>query len=216
MWVTFFFFSFHTKHDGIHGIVESICDLELVLVLCKIYNKCFPVFCLPDCWKSSSIIPVFKNSGKPSDPSNYRLYKFSTSLCPSSKRSNQHWIGYLISHSVQDKHYVFLFFNSIAYMLIIITEFFYSVVALDIWKVLVKVTFFTSFRFLWSNIRLNPIFFKRSFMNVVLNGHGSRSFHINAGDSKSSLDLRFFLFFINYLFDVVSFQLRIYAGDKII
>ena len=37
-------------------------------VLAKLYNKCWAESCFPSYWKSSSVVPVFKNEGERSDP----------------------------------------------------------------------------------------------------------------------------------------------------
>ena len=35
------------------------------------FNKCLKEFCFPDCWKVSSVVPVFKNVGERSTAKNY-------------------------------------------------------------------------------------------------------------------------------------------------
>lgn len=43
----------------------------MVPVFFKLYNKGLAVSCFPAYWKSYSVVPFFKNSGKPLDPSKY-------------------------------------------------------------------------------------------------------------------------------------------------
>lgn len=45
---------------------------EMAPVLSKLYHKCLATSYIQACWKSSSVVPVFKNAGEPSDLSNYR------------------------------------------------------------------------------------------------------------------------------------------------
>ena len=47
---------------------QPLCSPELSPVLAKLYNKCLVESCFPSCWKTSSVVPVFKNDGERSDP----------------------------------------------------------------------------------------------------------------------------------------------------
>ena len=60
-----------TGRDRIPAIVLKMCTPELSAVLAKLYNKCLAESCFPSCWKSSSVVPVFKNDGERSDPGKY-------------------------------------------------------------------------------------------------------------------------------------------------
>ena len=61
-----------TGRDRIPSIVLKMCSLELSPVLAKLYNRCLAESCFPSCWKSSSVVPAYKNDGERSDPGNYR------------------------------------------------------------------------------------------------------------------------------------------------
>ena len=39
------------------------CEPEISYILAKLFNMCLKESCFPDCWKVSSVIPVFKNVG---------------------------------------------------------------------------------------------------------------------------------------------------------
>ena len=39
-------------------------DPELSYILAELFNKCLKEFCFPDCWKVSSLVPVFMNVGE--------------------------------------------------------------------------------------------------------------------------------------------------------
>ena len=47
------------------------CELELSYILAKLFNNCLKESCFPDCWKVSSVVPVFKNVGERSTSQNY-------------------------------------------------------------------------------------------------------------------------------------------------
>ena len=44
---------------------------ELSYILAELFNKCLKESCFPDCWKVSSVVPVFKNVGERSTAKNY-------------------------------------------------------------------------------------------------------------------------------------------------
>ena len=58
--------------DLIPAVLLKKCSAEVAPVLSKLYNKCLNESCFPDCWKTASVVPVFKNSGERTDPLNYR------------------------------------------------------------------------------------------------------------------------------------------------
>ena len=58
--------------DCIPVVVLKNCDPELSYILAKLFNKCLKESCFPDCWKVSSVVPVFKNVGERSTAKNYR------------------------------------------------------------------------------------------------------------------------------------------------
>ena len=47
--------------DCIPVVVLKNCEPELSFILAKLLNKCLKESCFPDCWKVSSVVPVFKN-----------------------------------------------------------------------------------------------------------------------------------------------------------
>ena len=57
--------------DCIPVVVLKNCEPELSYILAKLFNKCLKEFCFPDCWKISSVVPVFKNVGQRSTAKNY-------------------------------------------------------------------------------------------------------------------------------------------------
>ena len=53
-------------------VVLKNCESELSYILAELFNKCLKESCFPDCWKVSSVVPVFKNVGERSTAKNYR------------------------------------------------------------------------------------------------------------------------------------------------
>ena len=58
--------------DCIPVVVLKNCEPELCYILAKLFNKCLKESCVPDCWKVSSVVPVFKIVGERSTAKNYR------------------------------------------------------------------------------------------------------------------------------------------------
>ena len=44
-------------------VVLKNCEPELSYILAEIFNNCLKESCFQDCWKVSSVVPVFKNVG---------------------------------------------------------------------------------------------------------------------------------------------------------
>ena len=47
------------------------CEPELSYLPAELLNMCLKESCFPDCWKVSSVVPVFKNVGERSTAKNY-------------------------------------------------------------------------------------------------------------------------------------------------
>ena len=62
--------------DCIQVVVLKKCEPELYDVITELFDKCVKESCCPDCWKVSSVVPVFKNFGKRSAAKNYRPLVF--------------------------------------------------------------------------------------------------------------------------------------------
>ena len=65
-------FSQASGPDCIPVVVLKNCEPELSYILVELFNKCLKESCFPDCWKVSSVVPVFKNVGERSTAKNYR------------------------------------------------------------------------------------------------------------------------------------------------
>ena len=58
--------------DSIPVMVLKNCGSELSYIPAKLFNNRLKESCFPDCWKVSSVVPVFKNVGERSTAKNYR------------------------------------------------------------------------------------------------------------------------------------------------
>ena len=58
--------------DCIPVVVLKNCDPELSYILAELFNKCLKESCFSDCWKVTSVVPVFKNVRERSTAKNYR------------------------------------------------------------------------------------------------------------------------------------------------
>ena len=57
--------------DCISVVVLKNCEPEFSYILAELFNKCLKESCFSDCWKVSSVVPVFKNVGERSTAKNY-------------------------------------------------------------------------------------------------------------------------------------------------
>ena len=88
-----------SKASGPHCIpvvVVRNCEPKLSYMLAELLNKCLKQSCFSDCWKVSSLVPVFKNVGERSIAKNYGpvsvLFVASKGL---EKRVNNRIVGHL-------------------------------------------------------------------------------------------------------------------------
>ena len=64
-------FSKASGPDCIPVVVLKNCEPELSYILAELFNNCLKEYCFPDCWKVSSVAPVFKNVGERPTSKNY-------------------------------------------------------------------------------------------------------------------------------------------------
>ena len=57
--------------DYIPVVVLKKCEPKLSYILAEIFNMCLEKSCFPDCWKVSSVVPLFKNVEEMSTAKNY-------------------------------------------------------------------------------------------------------------------------------------------------
>ena len=59
--------------DCISVVVLKNCEPEISYILAELLNMCLKESCFRDCWKVSSMVPVFKNVRERSTAKNYRF-----------------------------------------------------------------------------------------------------------------------------------------------
>ena len=52
-------------------VILKNCEPELSYLQAELFNMCLEKSCVPDCWKVSSVVSVFKNVGERSIAKNY-------------------------------------------------------------------------------------------------------------------------------------------------
>ena len=132
-----------------------MCSPELSPVLAELYNKCLVESCFPFCWISSSVVPVFKNDGKRSDPGKYHpISLLPVHLLPITNKIFESFINDSLTKHLNitglfsDLQYGFRAFRSTADILTVLSERIYNsldvggetrAIALDISKAFDKV-----------------------------------------------------------------------------
>ena len=87
--------------DGISPRLIKEARRELLIPLKHIFNMSLRNHVFPDCWKNANVVPIFKNKGDPSDPTNYRpvslLNVFSKVM---EKCIHKHVFNYFLEHRI--------------------------------------------------------------------------------------------------------------------
>ena len=83
--------------DCIPVVVPKNCEPELSYILLELFNKCLKESCFPDCWKVSSVFPVFKNVGQRSTAKSYRPVSLLSVVSKVFEKLNKKIIGLLIT-----------------------------------------------------------------------------------------------------------------------
>ena len=66
-------------------VILKNCEPEFSFILAELFNKYLKESCFTDCWKVSSVVPVFKNVGQKSTAKNYHPVSLLSVLVKSSK-----------------------------------------------------------------------------------------------------------------------------------
>uniref|UniRef100_T2M7Y8 Man(5)GlcNAc(2)-PP-dolichol translocation protein RFT1 n=1 Tax=Hydra vulgaris TaxID=6087 RepID=T2M7Y8_HYDVU len=218
--------------DNIPVTVLQNCSPELSSILSKLFNKFFTESCFPACWKMASVVPIFKNSGENSDPSNYRpisllsviskvfeflVHKFLTSHLESNKLLSDNQCGFRSSRSTAD-------------LLTAVTERFYCAldgggearaIALDISKAFDKAWHagllhkLASYGVSGKVFEIIKSFFSNRFIKVILEGQHTSLFPVTSGVPQGSiLGPVLLLIYINDLPDNLSSKVALFADDS--
>ena len=217
--------------DCIPVVVLKNCELELSYILAELFNKCLKESCFPDCWKVSSVVPVFKNVGKRSTAKNYRPVSLLSVISKVfEKLVNNRIVDHLEKCGLfSDFQYGFRSSRSTADLLTVVSDRIARAfnrsgatraVALDISKAFDRVWHAGLLHKLKSYGISGPIFslissfFSNRRLRVVLDGKSSQEYPVNAGIPQGSiLGPKLFLLYINDLPDDVICDIAIYADD---
>ena len=217
--------------DCIPVVLLKNCDPELSHILAKLFNNSLKESCFLDCWKVSSVVPVFKNVGERSTAKNY---------CPVSllsvvskvfeKLLNNRLVYHLEKCGLfSDFQYGFRSSRSTADLLTVVSDRIAGAfnrsgatraVALDISKAFDRVWHagllhkLKSYGITGQVFGLISSFLSNRQLWVVLDGKSSQEYSVNAGVPQGSiLGPTLFLLYINDLLDDVICNIAIYAGD---
>ena len=108
--------------DCIPVVVLKNCEPELSYILAELFNKCLKI--IPDCWKVSSVVPVFKNVGERSTAKNYRPVSLLSAVSEVfQKLVNNRIVDHLEKYGLfPDFQYGFRSFRSTADLLIVVSD----------------------------------------------------------------------------------------------
>ena len=216
--------------DCIPVVVLKNCEPELSYILAKLFNKCLKESCFPDCWKVSSVVPVFKNVGERSTAKNYRPVSL---LSVVSKVFEKLVNNRIVDHLEKcvlfsDFQYGFRSSRSTADLLTVVSDRIARAfnrsgatraVALDISKAFDRVWQagllhkLKSYGISGQIFGLISSFLSNRRLRVVLDGKSSQEYPVNAGVPQGSiLGPTLLLLYINDLPDVIC-NIAIYADD---
>ena len=212
-------------------VVLKNCEPELSYILAKLFNKCLKESCFPDCWKVSSVVPVFKNVGERSTAKNYHPVSLLSVVSKVfEKLVNNRMVDHLEKCGLfSDFQYGFRSSRSTADLLTVVTDRIARAfnrsgatraVALDISKAFDRVWHagllhkLKSYGISGQIFGLISSFLSNRRLRVVLDGKSSQEYPVNAGVPQGSiLGPTLFLLYINDLPDDVICNIAIYADD---
>ena len=211
-------------------MVLKNCEPELSYILAKLFNKCLKESCFPDCWKVSSVLPVFKNVGERPTAKNYRPVSLSVVSKIFEKLVNNRIVDPLEKCGLfSDFQYGFRSSRSTADLLTVVSDRIARAfnrsgatraVALDISKAFDRVWHagllhkLKSYGISGQIFGLISSFLSNRRLRVVLDGKSSQEYPVNAGVPQGSiLGPILFLLYINDLPDDVICNIAIYADD---
>ena len=217
--------------DCIPMVVLKNCEPELSYILAELFNKCLKESSFPDCWKVSSVVPVFKNVGERSTAKNYRPVSLLSVVSKVfEKLVNNRIVDHLEKCGLfSDFQYGFRSSRSTADLLTVVSDRIARAfnrsgatraMALDISKAFDRVWHagllhkLKSYGISGQIFSLISSFLSNRQLRVVLDGKSSQEYPVNVGVPQGSiLGPTLFLLYINDLPDDVICDIAIYADD---
>ena len=224
-------FSKTSGPDCIPVVVLKNCEPELSYILPELFSKCLMESYFRDCWKVSSVVPVFKNVGERSTAKNQRPVSLLSVVNEVfEKLVNNRIVDDLVKCGlISDFQYGFRSSRSTADLPTVVSDktvraFNRSgatrTVARDIPKTFDRVWHggllqkLKSYRISGQIFRLISSFLSKRRLRVVLDGKSLQEYPINAGVPQGSiLGPKLFLLYINDFLDNVICDIAIYAND---
>ena len=110
--------------DCIPVVVLKDSEPELFYIIAELFNNCLKDSCFPDCWKVSSVAPVFKNIMERSTDKNYRpVSLFSVVSKVFEKLANNKIVDHLEKYDIfSDFHYGFTSSRSMTDLLTVVSD----------------------------------------------------------------------------------------------
>ena len=110
--------------DCIPVVVLKNSEPELFYIIAELFNNCLKDSCFPDCWKVSSVAPVFKNIVERSTDKHYcPVSLFSVVSKVFEKLANNRIVDHLETYGIfSDFHYGFRSSRSTADLLIVVSD----------------------------------------------------------------------------------------------
>ena len=190
--------------DCIPVVVLKNCEPELSYIVAKLFNKCLKESCFLDCWKVSSVVPVFKHVGERSTAKNYHPVSLLSVVSKVfEKLVNNRIVYYLEKYGLfADFQYGFRSSRSTADLLTVVSDRIARAfnrfgatraLALDISKAFDRVWHAGLLHKLKSCgisgqiFGLISSFLSKRQLRVVLNGKSSQEYPVNAGVPQGSI-----------------------------
>ena len=217
--------------DCIPVVVLKNCEPEHSYILAELFNKCLKESGFPDCWKVSSVVPVFKNVGERSTAKNYRPVSLVSVVSKVfEKLVNNRIVDPLEKCGLfSDFQYGFRSCRSTADLLTVVSDRIARAfnrsgatraVALDISKAFDRVWHagllhkLKSYGISGQIFSLISSFLSNRRLRVVVDGKSSEEYPVNAGVPQASiLGATLLLLYINDLPDDLICDIAIYADD---
>ena len=218
--------------DCIPVVVLKNCEPELSYLLAEFFNKCLKEFCFRDCWKVSSVVPVFKNVEERSTAKNYHPVSLLSVVSKVfEKLVNNRIVHHLEQYGLfSDFQYDFWSSQSTTDLLTVVSDKIGKAfnrsgatraVALDISKAFDRVCHAgqlrkpKSYGISGQIFGLISSFLSNRRLRVVLDGKSSQEYPVYAGVPQGSIPGHtLFLLYINDLPDDVICNIAIYADDS--